>query len=173
MVVVNKIAQANAGPDKIILEGQSIVLNGTAAGTGITYLWTPNNYISSPITLSPTVNPPVTQTYTLQVISNKGCGTSSDDVEVKVFKGLFIPNAFSPNNDGLNDTWNIVTLSAFPNATVNVYSRFGEKVFDNHGINKSWDGKFKGILLSPGAYPYIIDLKNNSPVIKGVVFIVF
>ena len=173
MVVVNKIAKANAGPDKIILEGQSIVLNGTAQGTSVSYLWTPNNYISSPITLSPTVNPPVTQTYTLQVISNKGCGTSSDDVEVKVFKGLFIPNAFSPNNDGLNDTWNIVTLSAFPNATVNVYSRFGEKVFDNHGINKSWDGKFKGILLSPGAYPYIIDLKNNSPVIKGVVFIVF
>ncbi len=173
MIVVNKIPKANAGPDKIILEGQSIILNGSAAGTSISYLWTPNNYISSPTTLSPSVMPPITQNYTLQVISNKGCGTSSDDVEVKVFKGLFIPNAFSPNNDGLNDTWNIVTLNAFPDASVNVYSRFGEKVFDNHGINKSWDGKFKGILLSAGAYPYIIDLKNNTPVIKGIVFIVF
>jgi gliding motility-associated-like protein len=172
MVVVNKIPKADAGPDKIILEGQSVVLNGNAMGTGISYLWTPNNYISSPTTLSPMVMPPVNQTYTLRVISNKGCGTSSDDVEVKVFKGLYIPNVFSPNNDGLNDTWNIVTLSAFPDARVNVYSRFGEKVFDNHAINKPWDGKFKGVLLSPGAYVYIIDLKNNSPVIKGVVFIV-
>ena len=91
---------------------------------------------------------------------------------VKVFKQLFIPNAFTPNGDGINDTWHIETLQAYPNADVKVFNRYGEMVFDNHGFNKLWDGKYKGRIVSPGAYVYIIDLKNNSPVLKGVVFII-
>ena len=66
----------------------------------------------------------------------------------------------------------IETLQAYPNADVKVFNRYGEMVFDNYGSNQSWDGNFKGRLVSPGAYVYIIDLKNNSPVLKGVVFII-
>jgi len=172
MIVVNKLPKADAGPDKVILNGQSVVLNGAADGTDIVYTWTPIDFLTGPGTLTPTVSPPANQTYTLNVTSNKGCGTAMDDVLVKVYKGLFIPNAFTPNNDGLNDTWNIETLAAYPAAVVKVYNRYGQLVFDNHGISKPWDGKFKGTLLSPGAYVYTIDLKNNSQLIRGVVFII-
>ena len=172
MIVVNKIPKADAGPDKVILNGQSVVLNGAADGTDIVYTWTPIDFLTGPGTLTPTVSPPANQMYTLHVTSNKGCGTAMDDVLVKVYKGLFIPNAFTPNNDGLNDTWNIETLAAYPAAEIKVYNRYGQLVFDNHGISKPWDGKFKGTLLSPGAYVYTIDLKNNSQLIRGVVFII-
>jgi gliding motility-associated-like protein len=172
MIVVNKNPTADAGPDKVIIEGQSVVLNGTAGGTDVTYIWTPPEFMTAPGTLTPSVNPPANEMYTLNVVSNIGCGAANDNVLVKVFKKLFIPNAFTPNNDGINDTWFIETLEAYPNADVKVFNRYGQTVFDNHGLNKSWDGTFKGIPLSPGAYAYIIDLKNNSKLIRGVVFII-
>ena len=88
---------------------------------------------------------------------------------VKVFEKLFVPNAFTPNNDGINDTWLIETLQAYPGAEVKVYNRYGQLVFDNHGSNTSWDGKFKGLPVSSGSYVYVIDLKNKTQLIKGVV----
>src|ERR1700712_4837190 len=100
------------------------------------------------------------------------CGIATDTVLVKVFEKLFIPNAFTPNNDGLNDTWAIETLEAYPNAGVKVFNRYGQLVFDNHGTHKAWDGKYKGQPLSTGVYTYIIDLKNNTEIIKGIVTII-
>lgn len=171
-ITVYKNPKADAGPDKVIIEGQSVNLNGSAFGTDVIYKWSPVEFIAAPGTLTPSVNPPANKIYSLRVISNKGCGTATDDVLVKVFKKLFVPNAFTPNNDGINDTWFIETLEAYPHADVKVFNRYGQIVFDNYGVNKPWDGKFRGVLLSPGAYAYTIDLKNNSQLIKGVVFII-
>ncbi|MEJ7821448.1 MAG: gliding motility-associated C-terminal domain-containing protein, partial [Chitinophagaceae bacterium] len=171
LITVNANAKANAGSDKAIIEGQSVVLNGMASGTDITFTWSPTTNMTGSTTLNPTVKPLVNEIYTLTVVSNKGCGTATDSVLIKVYKDLYIPNAFTPNNDGLNDRWNIETLQAFPQADVRVFNRFGEMVFHNKGINISWDGKFKGKVASSGAYVYIIDLKNKSQVIKGVLFI--
>ena len=168
-VVVYKNPKADAGPDKVIIRGQTVVLNGNAMGSNITYNWTPTDYMDSSDTLTPAVHPPENKIYTLQVNSNVGCGTSSDEVLVKVYEKLFVPNAFTPNNDGINDTWLIETLQAYPNAEVKVFNRYGQLVFDNHGTKISWDGRFKGLLVSPGAYVYIIDLKNKTQLIKGVV----
>jgi gliding motility-associated-like protein len=172
LIVVKKNPRANAGPDKVIIKGQTTILNGTASGTDISFAWLPTDFMAFPDTLTPSVNPPSNKIYSLQVTSNVGCGVATDDVLVKVYEKLFIPNAFTPNNDGLNDTWYIETLQAYPNAEVKVFNRYGQLVFDNHGTNKSWDGTFKGVLLQAGAYAYIIDLKNNTQIVKGVVFII-
>ncbi|MEO7120286.1 MAG: gliding motility-associated C-terminal domain-containing protein [Ginsengibacter sp.] len=170
-IIIDKNPTANAGPDKVIISGQSAMLNGTASGTDVNYTWTPAVNITGVTTLAPIVNPSIDQVYILNVISGKGCGTANDSVLVKVFKKLYIPNAFTPNNDGINDTWVIETLQAYPNAEVKVFNRYGQVVFDNHGKNISWDGTFKGVQLNPDAYVYLIDLKHNLPVIKGVVYI--
>ena len=171
LITVDKLPTANAGPDKVIIKGQSATLNGVADGTDVAYTWTPNLNITGSTTLSPVVNPSVNQMYALNVFSNKGCGIAVDSVLVKVYQQVYIPNAFTPNGDGINDTWFIETLQAYPGADVEVFNRYGEMVFDNHGKNISWNGKFKGVQLSSGAYVYIIDLKNNIPLIKGVVYI--
>jgi gliding motility-associated-like protein len=108
----------------------------------------------------------------LNVFSGKGCETARDSVLVKVYQQLYVPNAFSPNGDGINDTWFIETLKAYPGAEVKVFNRLGQKIFDNNGQNISWDGKFKGELQNAGIYVYLIDLKNNGPVIKGKVLLI-
>ena len=172
MIIVNNNPRADAGPDKVMIAGQSVLLNGVAGGSNITYSWSPVNYMADQAMLTPSVSPPANQVYTLLVSSNKGCGTAADDVLVKVYKELFVPNAFTPNGDGINDTWRIETLDVFPNADVKVYNRYGEKVFDNYGVNTPWNGKYRRMQLPPGAYVYTIDLKNSLPIIKGVVFIV-
>jgi gliding motility-associated-like protein len=172
LIMVDKSPSADAGPDKVIIKGQSVTLNGFASGTDVTYMWAPNISITGAVTLTPVVNPSVNQTYALNVFSNKGCGTATDSVLVKVYQQVYIPNAFTPNGDGVNDTWFIETLQAYPGADVKVYNRYGQIVFDNHGKNIWWDGTFKGMLLTSGAYVYIIDLKSDLPIIKGIVYII-
>ena len=172
LVVVDQLPTANAGPDKVIISGQSVTLEGSVGGTDVTYGWSPNTRITGATTLNPVVNPTASQTYALRVFSQKDCGTATDSVRVTVYQQLFIPNAFTPNGDGINDTWEIATLKAYPGADVRVYNRFGELVFDDHGSGHGWDGSFRGQLQPAGAYVYVIDLNNDSPIIKGVVFII-
>lgn len=172
LVTVNINPSANAGPDKVIIRGQGATLEGSAAGTEVNYLWTPAINITGNNSLSPVVNPLATQMYVLHVFSDKGCKTATDSVQVKVYQQLFVPNAFTPNGDGINDTWVIETLKAYPGAEVKVFDRYGRNIFDNNGQSTSWDGTFKGEMQTAGAYVYLIDLKNKTPVIKGVVFLI-
>jgi gliding motility-associated-like protein len=171
-ITVDKNPEAGAGPDKVIIKGQSATLEGTAGGTDVNYLWTPDVDITGSSSLNPVVNPSANQIYVLSVFSNKGCKTATDSVLVKVYQQLYIPNAFTPNGDGKNDTWFIETLQAYPGAEVQVFNRYGQKVFDNNAKNIWWDGTFNGQPQASGAYVYLVDLKNNTQVIKGVVYII-
>lgn len=172
LVTVNVNPSANAGVDKVIIKGQSATLDGSAGGTDVKYLWTPGNNITGNTSLTPVVNPSSSQIYVLNVFSDKGCATARDSVLVKVYQQLFVPDAFTPNGDGINDTWFIETLKAYPGAEVKVFNRLGQKVFDNNGQNISWDGTYRGKMQSPGAFVYMIDLKNNEPIIKGRVLLI-
>lgn len=158
---------ANAGPDKTIIEGDAVTLNGNATGEGVNYYWTPNVFINNANSLQPVVSPSHDTTYTLHVESTAGCGVATDEVFVKVFKKVTVPNAFSPNKDGINDTWQIVAINAYPDAEVNVFNRYGQVVFTSHGYNNPWDGTYNKNPLPVGTYYYVIDLKSGLPKLKG------
>jgi gliding motility-associated-like protein len=163
---------ANAGPDVKTRLGFPVVLQGSVKGSDVTWFWSPATNLSSALHLTPTTNPPQTTTYTLHATSSHGCGTATDDVQVKVFDKITIPNAFSPNGDGINDTWNIELLELFNDADINVYNRFGHIVFHSRGYSEQWNGTRNGTRLPVGTYYYIIDLKiNKEPVFKGSVTI--
>ncbi|SDT66921.1 gliding motility-associated C-terminal domain-containing protein [Mucilaginibacter mallensis] len=170
-VNVLKTPVANAGPNKIIVEGQSVKLNGSAQNGDVFY-WTPNSYISGSNTLDPIVTPNQDATYTLHVTSTSNCGIDSSKVFVRVYQHVEIPNTFSPNNDGINDLWNIAALSTYPESLLQVFNRYGTQVFQSIGYSKPWDGKYNGRVLPAGTYYYVIDLKNNTPKISGWVVIV-
>ena len=170
-VTVSQKPIAEAGPDKVIVKGDSAVLEGLSNSPIGLISWQPNQYISSGNELNPTVSPPVTTTYLL-TIASAACGTASDSVTVKVYPGLFVPNAFSPNNDGVNDKWRIETLEAYPGAELKVYNRFGELVYEYAAGSGWWDGTYKNKLQLTGAYPYMIDLHNGTAVVKGILYLV-
>ncbi len=72
---------------------------------------------------------------------------------------LVIPNAFTPNNDGVNDTWKIPALTSYPNCRVQVFNRNGIQVYTSVGYVTDWDGTINGKGLPTGVYYYIIDTK--------------
>ncbi len=124
-IVVHKKPLADAGPDRLIISGGAIQLLGEASGTNITFSWSPESYMTNAATLRPDVNPLEDTRYFLKVTSGEGCGEAIDSVKVNVYRGIYVPTAFSPNNDGLNDQWRIPALPAFKDYEVSVFNRYG------------------------------------------------
>ncbi|SDE15679.1 gliding motility-associated C-terminal domain-containing protein [Mucilaginibacter pineti] len=87
-------------------------------------------------------------------------------------EAVIIPNSFSPNGDGANDTWVIKNLSTYPHNTVEIFNRYGQRLFLSNGYGVAWDGTVKGEQLPPGTYYYIVNLKNGSKSLSGSVTII-
>ena len=85
---------------------------------------------------------------------------------------VVVPNAFTPNGDGINDFWDIKYLNLYPGNTVNIFDRYGRKIFTSNGYGIPWDGTYNGAALPTGVYYYIIDSKNGSKPIAGNVTII-
>ncbi len=163
---------ANAGPDKVVLEGGTVMLTPSlAAGMPVTYLWTPPTGLSNPAIATPNASPADDITYTLTVTSDKGC-SASDKVFVKVLRSVEIPNIFSPNGDGVHDKWMILYLESYPGCTIDVYNRYGQLVYHSIGYTNPWDGKVNGKDAPVGTYYYIVDPKNGRAKRSGYVDII-
>jgi len=85
---------------------------------------------------------------------------------------ISIPNSFSPNGDGSNDLWAITGLNAYPQNTVEVFNRYGQRIFRSAGYSTSWDGTFNGQPVPPATYYYIVNLKNGKKALSGSVTVV-
>jgi gliding motility-associated-like protein len=172
-VTVSKIPTANAGPDLAIIVGQSIPIQGQAGGTNVSILWSPAFDLNDPTIATPLASPTENALYTITVESNDGCGIATDEVFIKVFEELKIPNAFSPNGDGINDAWRMDALAVYPNSVIRVFDRYGQVVFKSTGYNIPWDGTRNGVPVPVGMYYYIIDTKTNTAgVFKGSIMVV-
>ncbi|MFN8243188.1 MAG: PKD domain-containing protein [Ferruginibacter sp.] len=162
----------NAGPDRYVLEGGTIILEPDVFANDPQYLWTPNQYLIDNKIKNVKVDKPQTDmTYTLTVTARGGC-KASDVVFVKLLKFPVIPNTFTPNNDGINDTWRIDYLNTYPDNHVQVFTRSGQLVFESRGYNKPWDGTLKGKPLPLDTYYYIIEPGNGRDPITGYVTII-
>jgi len=80
---------------------------------------------------------------------------------------LVVPNTFTPNGDGINDTWNLPALLSYPNCTVNIYDRYGQMVFHSIGYSTPWDGRYNSKNVPTGVYYYLIDRKNKAELVSG------
>lgn len=170
-ITVNPTPIVNAGGNAGLLEGGSVLLKASASGKGLTYKWTPATSLDHDDVLNPVSSAIDDITYTLTVTSSDGC-RAKDEIFVKVLKKLSVINTFTPNGDGINDTWTIKYLESYPGNTVDVYNRYGEKVYSSVGYGIPWDGTYKGTNLPPGTYYYIINPKNGRKVVSGSVTII-
>ena len=156
----------SAGADEEIGEGETVQLNATG---GTTYDWSPTDGLTSNTVPDPFATPAETILYTVTTVIN-GC-TYTDDVLVEVVRLIDPPNTFTPNGDGYNDTWVIYGISDYPNAEVNIYDRWGQRVYHATGYSDAFDGEG----LPAATYYYVIDLRQlegQSPAYTGYVAIV-
>ena len=139
------------GPDVNLCEGESLILNGANAAAD-TYEWQDG---SDDSTFT------VTEAGLYWIITTSICGASIDSIQIEIEECVctyFIPNAFSPNGDGLNDRFNSNLSASIINATLEIYSRWGERVFESDGADYSWDGKYKNENVPSGVYSYILKM---------------
>jgi len=169
--------RAFAGADTVVAANQPLQLNATG---GTVYRWSPafglnNPNINNPIaTLGPEIG---TIRYVVQVGVPEGCATT-DDINVRVFKtgpDLFIPTAFSPNNDGKNDILKPIAVGLRSLEFFRVYNRWGQLVYTTSEIGKGWNGKLAGVDQASGTfvfYAQAIDYLGNPVIKKGTVVLI-
>jgi gliding motility-associated-like protein len=162
---------ADAGPDRVRIGYEPVQLLGTSNDPGFIINWSPASSLQNAQSLHPMASPSQDQEYVLTLYSPQGCGTDSDTVKISIFKDLYIPNAFTPNGDGINDCWRIAGLAAFNNYRVTIYDRWSNVIYDVTDFSKGWDGTLKGIPLQTGTYGYFISLDNKPPR-KGTVTLI-
>lgn len=160
----------HAGLDQTILKGESVDLS--ASGDFSSCFWTSADpslqFADSP---TPRVSPEVTQDYIVTALHSNGC-EGSDTVRVFVMEKFMLPNAFSPNNDGINDTWIIPNIERYPECKLLIFNRWGNQIFFSEGYREPWDGTQNGKPLPFGTYYYTLKLNNEEEVIKGSVVII-
>lgn len=153
---------ADAGPDKRVKLGNPVQLTGKIKGTDVRHYWTPGSYLDQPANLNPVATPPQDMGYQLHVESEHGCRADIDEMKVRVFDKVIIPNTFTPNGDGINDKWDIKDLDVFTDAILEVYNTAGQRVYRSTGYDQPWDGTMNGRPLPVGTYYYAINLKDTK-----------
>lgn len=131
-------------------------LNATG---GTKYLWQPGNNLNNNTISNPVATPQNSTLYTVVGIDVDGC-KNSDTVSVNVGTGgtggYYMPNAFSPNYDGINDCFGLKYWGTVTKLNFSIYNRFGERIFYTTDGAKCWDGKYKGVQQGVGVYVYVI-----------------
>lgn len=150
----------NVGDDKVIIEGSTIKLNASVTGNIKTLQWVPSTYLDNTTIQNPNATPKADILYKLHVITTDNC-TADDSVFIKVLAKIGIPNAFSPNKDGINEKWVLDGLASFPTSKLVVYNRYGQVVFTSTGYIAPWDGTYKNNPLPVGTYYYILYLNDG------------
>ncbi|PHR46680.1 MAG: hypothetical protein COA32_09350 [Fluviicola sp.] len=135
--------------------GESVDLDASVSPTGGTVVWSPSLGLSCTNCENPTATPEQSGWYVVTVTSVDGC-TASDSVFIKVSDPCgetMIPTVFSPNNDGLND--NLCVLGGcIQSMNLQIFNRWGEKVFESNEETDCWDGTFNGQKVNTGTFVY-------------------
>jgi gliding motility-associated-like protein len=169
-MIVHPYPKLDAGNDLFVLEGGTAQLKPIYFATNASFNWFPTTYLDSPLKANPITTPLDDITYTVRLTGIGGCSVT-DDIKITVLRAPLIPNAFSPNGDGINDTWEIKYLESYPGATIEVYDRGGRLVFNSINYPKNWDGTTNGKPLPVATYYYIINPKNGRKIMSGSVTI--
>jgi len=150
-----------------IIAGNSVQLNAVVTNDPITnFVWTPADTTLSCLDCSsPIATPTATTTYSVTVITSQGCHSSAD-VTIHLIcdnSQVFIPNTFTPNGDGVNDHFFISGKGLGLIKHMAVYNRWGELMFEGRDFNANdpgmgWDGTFRGEVLRPDVYIYVVDV---------------
>jgi gliding motility-associated-like protein len=176
VLVTVDATKVNAGADQHITPGSSTQLSATGSAT---YDWQPTAGLSCSTCPSPIASPATTTSYIVSGVSANGCN-SSDTVVVFVSKSpcgdIFVPNAFTPNGDGVNDKFGPVSSSGlYPSSAIfRIYNRWGEVIFETKDLSSKWDGILHGITQATGSYVYFLsfDCNGKTTEMKGMVMLI-
>ena len=159
----------------LITAGQSTTISVTSM-PGCTYSWIPSGSLSCDTCAVTIASPTINTIYTVTITDSEGC-RSIDTILIRVKPKcgpIYLPNAFSPNGDGINDILYVMG-NCVKEMSLVIYDRWGNKVFESVDPLYGWDGTYKGQPMNPGTYAYIlhtVDEDNNAVDSKGSITLV-
>jgi gliding motility-associated-like protein len=136
-------------PDVYAYMGDVVQLSASSTTPG-PYVWSPAEYLSCVVCLSPTANPDRNFVYTVTYTDANGC-SASDDVQILYDPVIYVPNAFTPNGSMINEEFfavggNIKSLK------LQIFDRWGELIYTGDAMDKAWDGTYEGKPCPDGVY---------------------
>ena len=161
-ITIFDVVFADAGEDQSVFVEEIAVLGGDpSSDASATVYWSPGNLLADSTAFNPETLPMgADQEFILYAVSAGGCVTT-DTVMVNIIPEISVPDGFTPNDDGMNDTWVIGNVAFYPTTTVQVYNRWGELLYESVGYTEPWDGTYEGSLLPIGTYYYVIDVREE------------
>lgn len=165
-IIKDSFPEIIVSPDTTILPRSSVPIIATGA---FTYEWSPAKWLDNPNTATPFATPEEDITYTVTGKSEYGCANTAG-ITIRLNNNIFVPNAFSPNGDGMNDIFHIINYGFDEIMEFRVFDRWGKEVFSTQNGLSGWDGNYKGMPMSNGTYFYSIKIAyKNKPerIIKG------
>ncbi len=179
-IAVTPPFNVDAGKDTVVAVGQPFPLYASTSvpANQLTFQWTPTTGLDNSQAQAPTADltQPQAVAYIVQAMTANGC-SASDTVVVDVYSevNIFVPNAFTPNNDGHNDVlhWKTPGIKDFKNFSV--FNRWGQQVFTTANRDGAWDGTLNGRRLEAGTYVWIvqgIDYKGSLVQRTGTVMLI-
>lgn len=142
---------------------RGVELHAVGSSSGGSYIWIPGSSLNDSTTALVLATPNSTTDYVVTFMDENGC-EATDQVQVEVMTGFKIPTAFSPNNDGYNDYFEIVNIECYPNHNIKIYDQWGSLLYENTGSYNlnPWDGTYDGQDMPFAAYYYILDLGTDD-----------
>jgi gliding motility-associated-like protein len=164
-----------AGRDTVAAFDEPVQLNA-GGGPDMQYNWSPVTGLNRSDIENPVAILDRDQLYRLYTISDKGCKKQTQ-IFIKRYAGptIYVPTAFTPNNDGLNDKFKVTPVGIKSFDFMAVYNRLGELVYRTSDYNQGWDGTFKGVQLPAGTFVYVaqaIDYRGKKLFKKGTVTLI-
>jgi gliding motility-associated-like protein len=165
-VIVNVLPDINAfaGNDTVVIIGQQLQLNGSG---GTSFLWSPSNYLNAANIPNPiAVFNSAAEKITLRLISSNTAGCKdSAYINIKVFSTLpevFVPTAFTPNNDGRNDELKPIAVGMKQIEKFTVFNRWGQIVFSSADADRGWDGNVNGKPQGTGTFAWMVSATDYT-----------
>ena len=172
LVTVNPLPQLLTSDDVLTCNGLPVQIS---ASGGVRYNWSPATGLSDPDIPNPFANPLVTTVYKVEAVGANNC-IATEEVKVIVSAGnkIYVPNAFTPNGDGLNDCFGIKGAEGATLFELAVYNRFGERIFFTKDPLQCWDGKYKSNRQPIGTYAWYLRMQSPCGDVdqKGTISIV-
>jgi gliding motility-associated-like protein len=181
-VTVVPLPTVTVGRDTTIMVGVSFPLRPAYSADITQYKWSPSDYLSCTNCPNPITTPLKGILYTITVTNSLGC-TASDQQQISLIcnsEGVFIPNTFTPNGDGVNDVFYPRGQGIRAVRYLRIFNRWGQLVFERTNFNTDdrsagWDGTYKGQKLPGDVFVYSAQAvcDNGQAVeLKGTVMIV-
>jgi gliding motility-associated-like protein len=130
-------------------------------GTAVSWNWTPAASLSCTACENPVANPTQNTLYTVTVKATDGCEDTAQTNIIVRRTNVYIPSAFTPNNDGVNDVAEVFAINP-KSFSFKIYNRWGELVFESYDVSNKWNGTFKGEDCPQDNYSYILDVTMQN-----------